>query len=260
MEIPKNKRSNKYNPVHKKMHELWRSMMARCYYPASGSYHNYGAIGITVCDEWQTYDGFLSTIDTIPGYNLNEIIYGNLQLDKDALEAGNTIYGPDTCMFLTPSDNCGNKRNNKMFVAVNIDTYEVHITKNREKFCREHDLDTSTVWRMLTRYKTDKHRLSHIYKGWTFQYLDEYSIERIPKRRIFEATNIDTGEIITFHNITQFAAQKNINKSSITACLKGRQKRVGRWTIRELEPINYKDSTTIERQLEAYRAHLEQTE
>ena len=99
MEIPINERSNKYNPVHKKMHELWRSMMGRCYYEKTGSYENYGARGITVNECWHTYDGFLSTIDSVVGYDLDKILLGELQLDKDSLIPNNSEYGQTHAPF-----------------------------------------------------------------------------------------------------------------------------------------------------------------
>lgn len=48
-----------------KRHELWstwHSMKQRCNNPRNKDYHNYGARGITVCNEWETFQGFLGSI------------------------------------------------------------------------------------------------------------------------------------------------------------------------------------------------------
>lgn len=173
-------RSNKYNPTHKKMHELWRSMMGRCYQPLNGSYHNYGARGVTVCNKWHTYDGFLDDVDKIEGFNLELIISGKLQLDKDIKGRGD-IYSLDDCMFVSPQQNYANRRNNREFVAINYNTGDVVITNNREEFCRNNNLDTSTCWRVLQFYESGRlcsgrKHLQH--KGWVLQYTDNFSYEK----------------------------------------------------------------------------------
>lgn len=173
-------RSNKYNPTHKKMHELWRSMMGRCYQPLNGSYRNYGARGVTVCNKWHTYDGFLDDVDKIEGFNLELIILGKLQLDKDIKGRGD-IYSLNDCMFVSPQQNSANRRNNREFVAINYNTGDVVVTNNREEFCRNNNLDTSTCWRVLQFYNSDslycgRKHLQH--KGWVLQYTDNFNYEK----------------------------------------------------------------------------------
>ncbi|MDE6911097.1 MAG: hypothetical protein K2P44_11570 [Lachnospiraceae bacterium] len=36
-----------------RLRRIWSDMKARCYNPASDSFRNYGARGITVCREWK---------------------------------------------------------------------------------------------------------------------------------------------------------------------------------------------------------------
>src|SRR6266496_4016974 len=43
-----------YSPEHK----IWAAMKERCYRPANNQFHNYGARGIYVCDEWR--DSFMT--------------------------------------------------------------------------------------------------------------------------------------------------------------------------------------------------------
>lgn len=41
-----------------KIYGVWRTMIARCRYPSSDSFKDYGGRGIKVCDRWQGSDGF----------------------------------------------------------------------------------------------------------------------------------------------------------------------------------------------------------
>lgn len=154
--------------------------MGRCYQPLNGSYHNYGARGVTVCNKWHTYDGFLDDVDKIEGFNLELIILGKLQLDKDIKGRGD-IYSINDCMFVSPQQNYANRRNNREFVAINYSTGDVVVTNNREEFCRDNNLDSSTCWRVLQFYNSDslysgRKHLQH--KGWILQYTDNFNYEK----------------------------------------------------------------------------------
>ena len=52
----------KYNGLdHKsKLYGIWCNMRHRCLTPAHPLYKNYGARGITVCDEWLDFNNFKS--------------------------------------------------------------------------------------------------------------------------------------------------------------------------------------------------------
>lgn len=54
-EAMKSKRTyvGEYKNGHTRIYRIWRSMCQRCYYVNDVGYHNYGARGIEVCDEWR---------------------------------------------------------------------------------------------------------------------------------------------------------------------------------------------------------------
>ena len=83
------------------------SMMSRCYNPKVHSFARYGAIGVTVCDEWKDYQTFKK-------WGLANGWEKGLQLDKDKLSVSKPgkIYSPEFCCFLTSKENNRNKRNN----------------------------------------------------------------------------------------------------------------------------------------------------
>jgi len=100
-----------------KRHPLWctwHSMRQRCYNKNNkNDYHNYGAKGITVCEEWSTFIGFLnSIIETIgdkpsQDYQLDRIDpYGN--------------YEPENVRWATNEQQALNKRNTLRIRGSNI--------------------------------------------------------------------------------------------------------------------------------------------
>lgn len=86
---------------------VWYTMKARCKYPHHISYQNYGARGITVCDEWQEFESFYEWA-MANGYKKG------LEIDRIDCE-GN--YEPSNCRFVTRLENSRNKRNTTYLTA-----------------------------------------------------------------------------------------------------------------------------------------------
>ncbi len=82
-----------------KAYQCLGAIKQRCFNPKDISYKNYGARGITVCDEWLDIFVFKKWFDSnyVNGYEIDRI-------DND----GN--YEPDNCRFVTPSSNMKNRR------------------------------------------------------------------------------------------------------------------------------------------------------
>jgi len=88
-----------------KLFDVWRSMIARCYNTKNPRYKTYGAKGITVCDRWKRFDYFLEDAKRLPGYNKELLEKGVISLDKDTIDRKQLLYGPETCCFITKSEN-----------------------------------------------------------------------------------------------------------------------------------------------------------
>lgn len=84
------------------LYRTWANMITRCYYPNSVSYHNYGARGVTVCNEWKNSYSVFKEWAMENGY-----IYP-LTIDRIDTDGH---YVPQNCHFITRSENIakGNK-------------------------------------------------------------------------------------------------------------------------------------------------------
>lgn len=62
-----------------RVYKVWRNMKQRCFYEKDHSYKNYGARGITVCNEWKNdFQAFYDYVSQLPhfdevGYTLDRI-------------------------------------------------------------------------------------------------------------------------------------------------------------------------------------------
>ncbi len=76
-------------------------MVSRCHNPFSLSWPDYGGRGITVCERWLAgFEYFLEDMGAPPT--------ADHQLDRRDNSAG---YSPENCQWVTPAQNCRNRRN-----------------------------------------------------------------------------------------------------------------------------------------------------
>ena len=82
-----------------KSYKIWMAMLGRCYSTKDKKYHQYGAKGVKVCDEWLYFSNFKKWFDENYRYDLVEQGI-KIALDKDLMSDGSKIYSPTTCIFL----------------------------------------------------------------------------------------------------------------------------------------------------------------
>ena len=97
--------ASKVNKTHgmsyTRIQNTWSDMLKRCYNEKSISYHNYGARGIRVCDEWRDSFDCFQRWAFLNGYA------EKLQIERINV---NGNYEPNNCKFVTRHENMMNRR------------------------------------------------------------------------------------------------------------------------------------------------------
>ena len=90
-----------------RLYTIWRGMKQRCYYPKHKDYHNYGARGIIICDDW------LSNFEFFYNWAITNGYQDNLTIDRINV---NGNYEPNNCRWVTWREQRLNQRPRKRVV------------------------------------------------------------------------------------------------------------------------------------------------
>lgn len=97
-----------YSATEKRLHSIWIDMLRRCENPSNKDFHNYGARGITVFNEWHTFEAFKV-------WSFENGYASGLSIDRINVDGG---YSPSNCRWATVMEQANNKRNTR-FVNYN---------------------------------------------------------------------------------------------------------------------------------------------
>lgn len=142
------------NCVQTKAYEVWSGMISRCYSKKTQE-RQPSYIGCTVCREWHNFQNFAEWFD-------GNYIDG-MCLDKDIRVKGNKVYSPDTCKFVTKSENTI-AATARSFCLASPDGLVVNVF-NMAKFCRDNNLTSRAMSKVIS--GEQKH-----HKGWSI-YMEE---------------------------------------------------------------------------------------
>lgn len=84
------------------LYRRWAGIKGRCYHTKNSAYKNYGARGITMCQEWR------ESFETFSKWAIENGFRDELQIDRKENDRG---YYPDNCRWVTPRRNANNRRN-----------------------------------------------------------------------------------------------------------------------------------------------------
>jgi hypothetical protein len=111
-------------------------MMARCENANHHSYHRYGGRGITICETWHDFAGFLSDMGERPD--------ADHSLDRIDNDRG---YGPGNCRWATRVEQQRNRRNNRI---ITIDGLSLCVAEWAERTGINHESIRGRLRRGLT--------------------------------------------------------------------------------------------------------------
>ena len=111
-------------------------MRQRCYNPKNKRYKEYGARGVTVCEEW------LNNFEAFYEWAIANGYRDNLTIDR---EDANKNYEPSNCRWITAKEQANNKRNNN-YITYNGETHTI------AEWAEIYNIKYSTLYQRINRY------------------------------------------------------------------------------------------------------------
>lgn len=121
---------------------VWCRLKDRCSNPNAHSYKDYGGRGISVCEEWKI--SFQSFYD----WAIQNCWEKGLEINRINND-GN--YQPSNCNFVSPKENCRNRRNN-VFVEYKGES------KVLAEWADIYQIELRTLWARIFKYEWDLER------------------------------------------------------------------------------------------------------
>lgn len=137
------------------IHNKWIQMRQRCLNKNNSAYKDYGARGITVCDQWNEFENFLD-------WSIKNGYCKGLSLDRIDNSKG---YSPDNCRWVEWKEQANNRRRN---ILIN---YNGEI-KPLKKWCFELNVSYYLIRNRIVRL------------GYTFEEAIKYKPRQLPPKSI----------------------------------------------------------------------------
>lgn len=132
----------KYVKSHPQLAQAFRHMKARCYNKNNQDYYNYGARGITICDEW------LRDRNVFCEWSLKNGFENDKELSIDRID-GNQGYSPQNCKWSTAIEQGRNTRRNVLTMELAKQLRKDAKTMNYTELANKYNVCKATVWNVI---------------------------------------------------------------------------------------------------------------
>ena len=141
-------------------YRTWTNMLKRCYDPRDKDYHNYGARGVHVCNDWLVFEFFLEDFSKIPNFHLKQQD-PSYTLDKD-IKGNGLRYDLDSCIWASKEQQHSYRSTSILFDAIDPNGVIYYSQTNLNKFCKDRNLDSADANKRLNG------KYPYKVKGWDF--------------------------------------------------------------------------------------------
>jgi len=116
-----------------RLYRIYKSMKCRCTLSSHPSYKNYGARGITICDEW------LNSYECFREWAVSHGYFETLELERTDV---NGNYSPNNCKWISHYEQTMNRRDT-LYVTVHGEKQKLR------EFCKQNGININSVnnWR-----------------------------------------------------------------------------------------------------------------
>lgn len=129
----------KYAKSHPQLAQAIKHMMGRCYNKNNQDYYNYGARGITVCDEW------LKDRNTFCEWSLKNGFENDKGLSIDRIDS-NKGYGPENCKWSTAIQQSRNTRRNVLNMELALSLRKDSELMENHELAEKYKVSLATVY------------------------------------------------------------------------------------------------------------------
>lgn len=132
---------SRFKALYPRLYSIYQNMRERCNNEKNPNYRNYGARGISICDDW------LCSFDVFAEWSIGNGYDDSLSIDRIDV---NDNYCPENCRWANNETQANNKRNN---VYIYVDSEKMTISQASRKY----GITVSTISkRLLSGWDTDK--------------------------------------------------------------------------------------------------------
>lgn len=131
---------SRYNKTYPRLGQAYKHMISRCYKKNDKDYYNYGARGITVCEEWK------NDRNKFCEWALNNGYTDELSIDRIDSSKG---YYPENCRWVSAKIQAQNTRRNVMNIDLAKKIRMERSAMTTKQLADKYNVSEGTIWNII---------------------------------------------------------------------------------------------------------------